>query len=125
MKRTSNTILYQCSDEQFCDISISIEDCTTKKQHSFVLREDEIAAVATELSIVHNDGIVLKQVDGLEIELKLVVVQSLSRESIDAQVLSGYSQLYDLHGLHGLHKSPLLIGHRGCGVNSVRCGFHN
>ena len=114
MKCTSNTISYQCSNEQFCDISISIEDCTTKKQYSLVLREDEIAAVATNLSIIHNDGIILKQVDGMEIELKLVVVQSLPRKSIDYSILSSYSQLYHLHS------SPLLIGHRGCGVNAVR-----
>lgn len=119
-KSTSSSIIYYIYDGSFYDIEIEIEDKKKKQVYSLTVKESELNTILSSLSIQHHDGYLYKQVQDNTIELKVCIIPSLPSSSgsiIAHQVLSGYSHLYSPSS------SPLLIGHRGCGVNRVSFSF--
>ena len=119
-KSTSSSIIYYIYDGSFYDIEIEIEDKKKKQVYSLTVKESEFNTILSSLSIQHHDGILYKQVQDNTIELKVCIIPALPSSSsslIAHQVLSGYSYLYSPSS------SPLLIGHRGCGVNRVILSF--
>lgn len=111
-KLTSSTII--CSMNSLHDVSVEIEDVREKRSFTVLLSKDELTTILTKPSIHHRDGTVMKRINENEIELKVAVLsQHTTPSSIAHSLLSSYSHSYRPKQV------PLLIGHRGCGVNRV------
>ena len=86
----------------------------TKATHSetITLTAAELSHCLNTLSLDHADGRVVKSLHDGPLELHLLLSRALS-PSLDHQLLRGAALSYRPR------VSPLLIGHRGCGMNIV------
>ena len=100
------------ADSQLCDVPL----CTS--QGTVVLSKEELGSLLTDLSEKHSDGIITKSLpnssrDCVEFHILLIApLRESSMYSFNHQFLHPTSHLYRPI------KTPLLLGHRGCGMNS-------
>ena len=104
--------VFDFGNSHLCDVSI----CTN--QGTVVLSREELCSFLTDMPNNHNDGIIIKPLpnssshDCVEFHILIIAPHRSQIYSFDHQFLHSISHLYRPI------ETPLLLGHRGCGMNS-------
>ena len=114
-------VVYMCSDSiivdmptnQWSDVILALKNENTSEIEAITIYANELSRILIEPSIEHNDGQIMKQLkNGTIIEFHGLIITPIT-SSMDNQMIHGYGSNYHPR------MSPISIGHRGCGMNTV------
>ena len=101
--------------------AVTVEAEVVGAKEEVVFAREEIEAVANTLSLCHGDGCVRKRIHDRDVAFHLTVVTPTTAPHLRPALCRYTPALFCVRSLRHSH-TPLCIGHRGCGMNTVGFG---
>lgn len=101
--------------------AVTVEAEVAGAKEEVVFTREEIEAVANTLSLCHGDGCVCKRLHDRDVSFHLTVVTPTPAPHL-RPTLCRYTPTWLCDRSLRRSHTPLLIGHRGCGMNTVGVG---
>ena len=108
-----DSVIFDMPTNQWSDVMLVLKNENTTEIEVVTIYANELSRILTEPSLEHSDGQIVKQLkNDTVIEFHGLIITPIAF-SVDNQMIHGYGSVYHPR------MSPISIGHRGCGMNTV------